>query len=159
MSGIESVMPALPGCCNAEMAKKPGLKGGHVDFGALFTGVFQGKLGRGVSGATMASGGQGLMDLNIEGIEKVWAAQLANPMSMWGGGKAGSKTFGSGLNLLFELDLQRNLIELQKQVAEEMPLLGEEPAGACCICQSMVGESALSAITHEEASDSESDGP
>lgn len=63
--------------------------------------------------------GPKLMNLDVPGIEKVWAAQLSSPVSTFGGLDSGSKSDSNGLSGMIDLMMKEQLARARKNIEKD----------------------------------------
>lgn len=67
----------------------------------------------------LGDGGPKLMNLDVPGIEKVWAAQLSSPITSFGGMDSSSKTDSSGLSGMIDLMMKEQLARARKNITKD----------------------------------------
>lgn len=97
-----------------------------LDADALMSGSTNGLLsGGGIGSGMFGKKGPQLMDLDIDGIEKVWAAQMNSPLDYFGGMGSGSGSFNSdnsstsGLSGVVDLMVKEQIAKARKQIEQQ----------------------------------------
>ena len=95
-----------------------------LDADALMSGSANGLgSGNGMSPGMFGGKGPQLMDLQIDGIEKVWAAQMDSPLSYFNNtgssGSSGNDNNASGLSSIVDLMVKEQIAKARKQIEHQ----------------------------------------
>lgn len=73
----------------------------------------------GLSSDLFGTGGPNLMDLDIDGIEKVWAAQMDSPLNSFGNINSNSGSDPGGLGGVVDLLVKEQIARARKQLEQQ----------------------------------------